>query len=269
MKKIYLAFALTTYIANPLSAQELGWFDFETNGISCPHNLATTVITQPLNALFSPFISIGTSCSQSNYQFNNSSWETSSTINTAEYNEFTLTADLYYFANLSSISFGHRTNSTTFCTYHLRSSLDNYATDIATGQTTDTWDYPLITLSGFTNLTSVTFRFYVTDIESASSTWRQDDVIVNGTINASGAGIDELNNRIALYPNPGDELITFELMEGVEIISLSVHHINGQLIENTKQIGLKSYDVSKLVSGNYIFSIQTAEGTFFHHWVKK
>jgi hypothetical protein len=269
MKRIYvsLTVVLISIFTNHTAAQ-LGQYDFATNGTACPHNPNTTVITQPTNATFSPYISVGTSCAQSNYQFNNSGWETTSTVNTSEYNEFTITANTHYLVNLTSISFGHRTNSLSFCNYHLRSSLDNYAADIATGQTTDTWDYPTVTLTGFTNLSTVTFRFYVTDIGSSADQWRQDDVIVNGTTVADGAGIEELTKTIKMYPNPGSDIIHFESLEETDFLSLSVYRIDGLLIDKKSLIGSNSYDASMLASGNYFLSFETSEGTHFQNWIK-
>lgn len=167
-----------------LSAQELGMYEFTDNG-ACPHTTTTSVNVQPVNASFSAYTSVGTVCEQSNFHFNNSGWETGSTINLNEYNEFTITAAPGFVINLDTLSFAQRTNSTIFCNWHFRSSLDNFATDIFSGVTPDSWDYPEHYFSGFTNISTVTFRFYVTDIEASSSTWRQDFVKVTGTVTAS------------------------------------------------------------------------------------
>lgn len=269
MKRLYISITVVFIsVFSNHAISQLGTYDFATNGTACPHNPNTTVISQPTNATFSPFISVGTSCAQANIQFNNSGWETTSTVNTGEYNEFTITANTNYFVNLTSISFGHRTSSTTLCNYHLRSSLDNFAADISSGQTPSSWDYPTVTLTGFTNLSSVTFRFYVTDIASSADTWRQDDVILYGTTVADGAGIEELTNSVKMYPNPGSDIIHFESLEGTDFLSLSVYRIDGLLIDKKSLIGSNSYDASMLSSGNYFLSFETSEGTYFQNWTK-
>lgn len=174
--------AIGLLMGRSIHAQELGMYEFTDNGTACPHNVNTTVNVQPANATFSAYKSVGTTCAQSNYQFNNSGWETSSTVNLNEYNEFTITAAPGYVINLDTLSFNERTNSATYCNWHFRSSLDNYASDIFSGQTPDFWNYPELYFTGFTNITTVTFRFYVTDIDASSSTWRQDFVKVTGTV---------------------------------------------------------------------------------------
>jgi hypothetical protein len=59
--------------------------------------------------------------------------------------------------------------------------VDNYSTDLATGASSPTLQNSAVTLgASFQNLTSVTFRFYVTNSATTGTTWRQDNVSVYG-----------------------------------------------------------------------------------------
>ena len=118
------------------------------------------------------------------------------TINTAAngsaYFEFTLTPSTGSSVTLNSISFGSRSTSTGPANYTLRSSLDNYASNIATGTllTTSTWQ-----LRSNTGLTAagakdqaVTFRIYGHSGTGSPSVnianWRIDDLNLGLSVTA-------------------------------------------------------------------------------------
>jgi hypothetical protein len=87
-----------------------------------------------------------------------------------DYFSFTVTASSGYLLNLSSLSFQYASSSgfgANNLHWAVRSSLDSYSTDIASGATTAnaTWyTNPTIDLgTSYDNLSSITFRIYVWD----------------------------------------------------------------------------------------------------------
>lgn len=110
------------------------------------------------------------------------------------YFEFTVTPASGYKFSLNSISFGTRSTSTAPQAYTLRSSVDSYATDIATGSITANSSWQLKTNAGLTfgttDNSSVTFRLYGYNGSGSAGVntinWRIDDLIISLTANSIG-----------------------------------------------------------------------------------
>ncbi|MFZ4106701.1 beta strand repeat-containing protein, partial [Flavobacterium sp.] len=112
--------------------------------------------------------------------------DTSTTTNA--YFSFTVTPELGYNFTLNGISFGSRSTGTGPQAYSLRSSLDNYATDIATGSISNNSAWALkantgLTVTGNGNANPVTFRLYgysgTGSPSSSSVNWRIDDLALS------------------------------------------------------------------------------------------
>jgi hypothetical protein len=134
---------------------------------------------------FSDFTAQGNVCASGGGIFNRSDWNLTSFINLNQYNEFSITGANCTNLNLSKLALNHRTSTTGGTpTIFVRSSLDNFATDIDTIATswngnvllTDT----IILPATFSNLSSVTFRFYVINQATSGSTLRMDNVSLWG-----------------------------------------------------------------------------------------
>lgn len=164
----------------------LGMYQFEGNDCTAP---LVGVTTQPANATFGLY---GTDtslvCSQAANVFNYSNLNTTSTVNLAKYFNFTITPANCYGLDLNRIIFKHKTSATGLTPIvHLRSSLDNFAADIATKQLPNsTLKIDTINLgTAFDNVTgTIEFRWYITEIGQTGSTYRHDDVTIIGYVNA-------------------------------------------------------------------------------------
>ncbi|GAA3925346.1 T9SS type A sorting domain-containing protein [Hymenobacter algoricola] len=111
-------------------------------------------------------------------RFNSRNW--SATIDAAKYMTFTFTPNANYQATLTSLTFVDQRSGSISNPYEVRSSLDNFATALASGTTAG--GGKSVPLSGFTNLTAaVEFRFYYA-VSSTGSTYSVDNVNLFGTV---------------------------------------------------------------------------------------
>jgi hypothetical protein len=162
----------------------LGIYQFNgTEGCSIQDVQATTSSN---TAIFTDYTSVNTNCAIGNGIFNRSGWNTSSDVNTSQYNEFTVSAAECSSLTLKGLTFVHRTSTTGGNPiWRLRCNLDNFVTDIASGQSFSTDEVVTVYfLSPFENIDGVSFRLYITDIAASSSTWRNDDVAIYGHTSA-------------------------------------------------------------------------------------
>ena len=168
----------------PLIPINLGMYQF-TGTVDCATQ-DNAVTSQPSGATFSLFSGVGTNCSAAGGVFNRSGWNTLTTVDLTEYNEFSLTAEDCKKLNLDRVAFKFRpSGSAGSPIWHLRSSVDNFAADLDFGtgaNVNSAYIFDTVYLSNHTNLDQVTFRFYLTEILGTTTTWRMDDVSLFGTI---------------------------------------------------------------------------------------
>jgi hypothetical protein len=137
------------------------------------------------NWTFSDFTAQGNNCAAGGGVFNRSAWNQTAIFDAAQYNQFTISGANCTNLNLSKLALNHRTSTTGGTpTIFVRSSLDNYATDIDT--IASSWNGnvaladTIILPATFANVSAVTFRFYVINQATATSTLRMDNVSVWG-----------------------------------------------------------------------------------------
>jgi hypothetical protein len=159
---------------------------YEFNGTTDCANQDNAVTAQPSNASFSDYSSVETNCTAGGGVFNRNGWNPNAEIDLTKYNQFTITADPCYVLSLTKFKFDHRiSNITSVPTWYVRSSVDDYATDLASGNSSTTLQTTEFVLgSEFENLTQVTFRLYVSAVTATSTAWRNDNVSVMGGIDA-------------------------------------------------------------------------------------
>ncbi len=165
----------------------LGMYEFTGHACLTP---MVSVTAQPANATFSSYASAGVNCASGTNYYNNDGWNMTAAIDLTEYNSFTVKPASCYALDLNQVKFLHRVSGSagTTATAHLRSSLDGFATDLFTY----TFVAPLGTdINETVNLSSafdaiadsVEFRFYITGMGAAGTTYRNDNVVVIGNIN--------------------------------------------------------------------------------------
>ncbi|MFM7007180.1 MAG: MopE-related protein [Flavobacteriales bacterium] len=169
------------------------------------------------NWTFSDFTAQGNTCASGGGIFNRSGWNQTAILDLNQYNQFTITGANCTNLNLSKLALNHRTSSTGGTpTIFVRSSLDNYATDIDTIATSWNGNVALadtvILPAAFANVSAVTFRFYVINQATATSTLRMDNVSVWGNainitptlyyVDADGDGFGDATNDTLLCNAP-------------------------------------------------------------------
>jgi hypothetical protein len=156
---------------------------YEFNGTTNCTDINPNVTVQPQGATFSIFQSVGTTCSAAAGVFNNSAWNTTGNIDVNEFNTFSITADECKAINATQLSFLHRNSGNGSVNWVVRSSLDNFETNLFTGSSNGTNQTVTLDLpTTFSGLTTLSFRFHVLNAPANSTTWRQDNVTLFGSI---------------------------------------------------------------------------------------
>ncbi len=162
---------------------QLGIYQFAGTVDCATQDVAATNVSASYS--FSDFTSQGTNCASGGGVFNRSAWNQTALFDANQYNEFTITGANCSNLNLAKLALNHRTSTTGGTpTIFVRSSLDNYATNIDTLASgwngnvvfADTINLPAV----FANVAAVTFRFYVINQATNTSTLRMDNVSVWG-----------------------------------------------------------------------------------------
>lgn len=165
---------------------ELALYEFFNNNCGTP---VWSVTAQPANATFSDYDTTGAlTCQAALGVFNYAGFNTTATVDLTQYYSFTMTPSACYGAELNRIIFTHKTSASGGTpTVHLRSSLDNFASDIA-AKTLPNSNAKIDTImlnAGFDNITApIEFRWYITDIGGTGATYRHDNVKVYGFLTA-------------------------------------------------------------------------------------
>lgn len=177
----YLMLFLISMISLKMNAQTIGSWTFN-NTLAGTGGTYNTVSAASLSAaVSSPGYYGGT-------MYYGADWPTSSSINTNYYLEFKLTPNAGYTLQMESINFNMRRGTNTGSgpqKWALRSSLDGFASDIATGTLKPSTSTESVELgTAFTNLlTPVTFRVYGYKASSGGANrFSWDNIVVNGLV---------------------------------------------------------------------------------------
>ena len=147
--------------------------------------------SQPLFATVSSMSrGTGLTASANSGTFSASAWTTGASLDLSDYYSFSITPNHSSLMSLSTLTLDERRSSTGIRDWVVRSSLDNFGSDLShfavpddsntrTGQTT--------TFGGiFANLfDGVEFRIYGYNAESGAGTWRIDNVQLQGSFSFS------------------------------------------------------------------------------------
>ncbi|RYF88066.1 MAG: hypothetical protein EOO00_11705, partial [Chitinophagaceae bacterium] len=179
-------FLLVFFITQSFTGSaQLGVYEFSGQK-ACPVQ-NPNITAQPANAVFSTFSTVNASCKdEKDDEYHTERWNTSGTINLTEYHQFSLTANSGYGLNLTSFSFRQYTKDEDNLTtqWILRSSVDNYTTNLGSGIARENAQTPNVALSAanFYGLSTVTFRLYLINSKDDGNKWAVDNVALSGSI---------------------------------------------------------------------------------------
>ncbi|MCW3082569.1 Ig-like domain-containing protein [Segetibacter sp.] len=223
-KAFFLIAVIVGFVISNASAQQLGNYPF--TGLllaSCPNN-NNTASGQVANVSFGNFTNAGGTCVASLSEFVNKDLNITASISLADYNQFSVTANSGYLLRLSSLSFTHQTSADpgggVLSQWVLRSSVDNYATNISSGNTVkDAATVSNISLPAgvFTNISNVTFRLYVFTIDKKGTTWMNDNVSVSGLVVKIPSNPANPTSNSPQCANPGVTLTRTGVPTGNEV----------------------------------------------------
>lgn len=204
------------------------------------------------------------------------------------YFEFTVTPAAGNAVTLTGISFGVRSTSTGPLNYALRSSLDGYANNIASGTISNNSTWALKSNTGLSVTsglgTPVTFRIYgfggTGTAAAGTANWRVDDISLTGSVSGFNSGQcytltantgstvfrtiqNNIGNEpsISMYPNPVKNFLHVEYNSTKDVKTfVKVTDITGRILINRTQPVLKGrnrmlLNTQSLNKGIYIVSL--------------
>jgi len=196
-------------------------------------------------------------------RFNTKGWTNTASPDMDDYFTFTLTPNSGYKINFVSLDFTLQRSNTGPSAFVVRSSLDNFATDIqsitASG-TSGSAKTVALSNASFQNVASaITFRIYGYSATGATGTSSINDFIFNGQV-VNVLGTDDFErSRISYYPNPVKNILYFSAAS--PIIGVNIYNLSGQLVlavKNTK-IEIQNIDLSSVQNGIYLVKISTTD----------
>ena len=119
-----LLLGLLLFIGSYTAKAQLGIYEFTGAG-ACPNQNAAVTL-QPVNAVFSNFTSVGSTCNIANDVYRAINLNNTNNINLSEYFAFTVTPNTNYVLKLDSLKFTHFAGQLQSNNYwYVRSSIDN------------------------------------------------------------------------------------------------------------------------------------------------
>lgn len=195
-------------------------------------------------------------------------------VDTADYYDFGIAANTSFYLSLDSVVVGERRSNTGIRKFAVRSSLDNFTSDLQVFDVPDTaifrYNQKVTLGEAFKNIQggpSVHFRYYGYQAESNAGTWRLDSIRVYGVITDSPLANQSLQSPkdFRISPNPGSDLLQIEV-QTAQNEDLFIYSAKGQLMTG-KRPGLASHiiDTHSWPVGLYFIRV----GKTSSRWIKK
>lgn len=286
MKKIYtLSFALLTFLS--FGQTFTVTYDFSGIPSSATNGLIDPTSPPVVSGLtFSSFTAVNPDLSLNSSAIGRFSYTKQPLGGTADSNVYTdhtgsLDSNTYFTFtitpaagtsfDLSKITFKSERSTTGVRTFSVRSSIDNYTSNIPAAATSATASVQAgnifyfindastpssgntITLTNTNITTPITFRIYGWNAEKATGTFSVDDVAITGKINTLSIEQNEIAG-LSIYPNPVTDGILQITSDNNEAKSITIFDLLGRQALNTNASN-NTINVSSLKTGIYILKI--------------
>lgn len=204
MKNVIFTLVAAGLLVTGMQAQTIFTYDFpgspQGSGL-----VASQTASSPVGATMADFTRTNVTANNADDTFNSSAWNTTATIDFAEYVQFSITINTGYSASLTSLDFFEDGSNTVADEFRVAVSTDGFSTTlesfdytVSTSGTTKNWDFSNINLAAGQ---TATFRWYVfgdtqadgSGTPGGTGTFRLDDVALNGSV--------------ALIPEPSSALL--------------------------------------------------------------
>lgn len=251
-----------------------------------PYTTGQTVVS---NLTVSGIGLSGVTANAGNNRYNAKNWYTSAnpnSINANKYFYFTLTADPGYVLNLQNFIYSSQASGTGPTSFSLRSSVDNYATDIPTSALGTNVSIDL-SGSAYQSLSTITFRLYGWGGTAGGGTFSVDDFsfwgsvttiattslktdyfqsTTNGTWNSASTWVSSHDNisfiAATIVPDSNAASITIKNGHTVSIDAYATAQLltvdAGGTLTHTNGVSLKIYNGSTgydfIVNGTYVIN---------------
>lgn len=84
-----------------------------------------------------------------------------------------------------------------------------------------------------------------------------------------GIGDFDFNNELGLYPNPVQNRLHITSKNDLQIQSLEIYNLQGQMLQSAPQVNKMSFDVNHLPKGTYVVKLKTDRGESTSKFVKE
>lgn len=229
----------------------------------------TTAATTGSNYTASAFTSAGYTQTTTGNRFAHEGAPTADVLDTSKYLQVTVTPAAGYYIDVTSVTFRAQRSGTGPRYYAVRSSVDNYASnlpasivpanpelevlptnqfhyvnDISTGQNGSTVTPAIVDQAG-----PVTFRFYFYGAEAVTGTFSVDDVVISGNVDTTILAVGDASaTKANLVKNTivANEIL-FSAKADVQIVNM-----NGQVVKTASVNENTALNVASLPKGTYV-----------------
>jgi hypothetical protein len=78
----------------------------------------------------------------------------------------------------------------------------------------------------------------------------------------------EFSSYFSIYPNPANEILNIAATKEIEVKSIAVYDILGQIVLALPNVKVSKIDVSSLKTGNYFIKINSDKGSSSTKFIK-
>jgi len=278
MKKLY-----TTNLGKLVLVSALSFFSTVAHGQIATYSFAGAlgseatypIDAQPINASFTPMSrGAGVTASAAANTFSASNWSVAG-LDATDYFAFSVQPTVGFRMRLDSLVLDERRSNTGIRDWAVRSSLDNFATNLITVNVPDNdaaRTAKVVLPASFSTLSTVVeFRIYGYNAEAAGGTWRLDNVRTYGLVSSAplATRAAALNDAVSVFPNPATDVLSIRINNKASKAPVTVNDLTGRKVLSGTTAADGTFDVRSLPAGSYIVIVHDGTANSAHKVVKR